>query len=161
MSEHESNTIEALVARYELSRSESQTRSFTTGPDETRAIGELWQAEVDRVARAFRFTRWTLGHCLDVSVSMILQHDASGNVVRADGSKGPAVSDDRMTRLLFEDNAQTLASMIEMRDVFNYQVIHIARYPLRETTIDSLARLVEFDNEYRAEHPDTPEAYSK
>jgi len=153
MTESGFNTIDSLVSRYSALGAESSTTSFTTGPDESTAIGELWSREVQRTRQAFRFTSWTLQHCLDIRMSMVLQHDIQGNTVRGDGRPGPKVSDNRLTQLVYEDNAQTLVSMIEMRDMFNYQVVHIARYPLRAGTILSLKLMVDFDNEYREEHP--------
>ena len=85
---------------------------------------------------------------------MILQHDEQGNTVRDDGRPGPKVSDNRLTRLIYQDEAQTLVSMMETRNDNNAQVIQIARYPLLRGTITSLEEMVEADNFYRRDHPD-------
>jgi hypothetical protein len=155
MDEHEPNTIKGIVSRYERLRPKTVTKRFTTGPEESNAIGELWDREVERTKLAFRFTNWALQHCLDIRTSMILVHDSQGNTLHNDGSSdGPKVSDNQLTELIFNDDAQTLVSMINRRDMFNHQAIHIARYPLQGGSIQSLEMLVEFDNEYRQEHPE-------
>ena len=154
MNEREPNTIRGLVSRYNQLRPQTMSESMTTGPEETQAIGELWQGEIDRTIQAFRLTDWTLRHCLKIRVSMILQHDEQGNTIRDDGRPGPKVSDNRLTRLIYQDEAQTLVSMMETRNDNNAQVIQIARYPLLRGTITSLEEMVEADNFYRRDHPD-------
>lgn len=157
MKSYELNTIDGLIARYSGLGLKTSTSRYSTGPDETAIIGELWDKEVRRTSQAFRFTQWTLSHCLNIRTSMILQHDNEGNPVHDNGELGPSVSDDFLRELLFNDDAQTLVSMIERRDTYNCQVVQIARYPLDDTTISSLEMLVNLDNEYRIEHPDANE----
>ena len=155
MNDSEPNSIDGLVSRYDRLYPRTFTGRFSTGPEETVIIGKLWNREVERTKRAFRFTSWTLAHCLDIRDAMILVHDSQGNVLHRDGTTdGPKVSNNQLTELLFNDDAQTLVSMINRRDTFNHQAIHIARYPLDTASICSLEMLVDFDNEYRQEHPE-------
>lgn len=153
MSENEPNTIETLTERYNALGFETITTSMTTGPDESRAINDLWEIELQRTLKAFRFTSWTLSHCLDIRISMLLQHNMQGDIVRSDGSiGGPKTSDNRLTQLVFDGDTQILLSMIETRDVINHQVVQLARYSLREASIRNLETLVDVDNTYRLEH---------
>lgn len=154
MEAEQPNTIEALVERYEALGTQTYTESMTTGPDESTHIGGLWDKEIERTKTAFRFTHWTLANCLNIRVGMLLQHDDLGNVIRDDGTPGPTVTDNRITRLIYLDEAQTLLSLYEVRNDYNAQVIQIARFALLSGTIKSLAGMVAFDNEYREEHPD-------
>ena len=153
MNERELNTIQGLTTRYEALGLQTISQSMTTGPDETMAIGELWQGEIERTRQAFRLTNWTLRHCLKIRVSMLLQHDEQGNTIRDDGRPGPKFSDNRLTRLIYQNEAQTLVSMMETRNDNNAQVIQIARFPLLPGTVMSLEGMVEADNDYRQGNP--------
>ena len=157
MNEREPNTVQGIATRYNQLRPQTISESMSTGPEETAAIGELWHTELGHTIRAFKLTRWTIEHLMNIRVSMILQHDMQGNTIRDDGRPGPKVSDNRLTRLVYEDDAQTLLSMQETRNDNNAQVIQIARYPLLRGTIMSLEQAIEADNFYRRDHPNAEE----
>ena len=154
MTEQEPNTIEGLVSRYEQLSTDTTVARFSTGPDESAAIAELWDNEVERTRQAFRFTQWTLSTCLNVRMSMLLTHDQNGNTLHKDGSPdGSTTSDDYLTQLFFEDR-QVLVSMANLRDTSNFQVVHIARFPLTPGVKRDLRSLVDFDNHFRQKQPE-------
>lgn len=104
---------------------------FSTGPEETREIGRLTDEYLQSVYDSLRFSARALDSFLSIRYRTLMREDAAGKT---------RVTDDFDTSLWLGD-AQPLASIRNVRDDFNHQVILFAKYPFGATAEMELREL--------------------
>lgn len=112
-----------------------ETYRFSTGPEETVEIGRITDDYFDRTITALRLSNRALQSFFEIQ-HRTLGEEEPGGLLR--------VSDDFDTSLWLK-GVQPLASVRNVRDDPNFQVILFAKYPLLNTAEIALQSIIELE----------------